>query len=54
VVWGSVLGVVVGGLAGALIDWGIASINAMVVAVVFYVIGALIHRARTKTPVKES
>lgn len=54
VVWGSVLGVVVGGLAGALIDWGIASINAMVVAVVFYVIGALIHRARTTTPAKEA
>ena len=49
IVWGSVVGVVAGGLAGALVDWGIASINAMVVAVVCYTVGALIRRGRTRT-----
>ena len=49
VVWGSVVGVVAGGLSGALVDWGIASINAMVVAVVCYTVGALIRRGRDRT-----
>ena len=45
IVWGAVLGVVAGGLAGWFVDWGIGSINAIVVGVVCYGIGALIQRA---------
>lgn len=40
--WGSVVGVICGALAGNLIPGGIASINAMVVAVIcYFVIGAI-------------
>lgn len=40
--WGSVIGVICGALAGNLIPGGIASINAMVVAVIcYFVIGAV-------------
>lgn len=42
VAWGSVLGVVAGGLVGWFVPVGIASINAMVVAVVCYLLGDLL------------
>ena len=42
VAWGSVLGVVAGGLVGWFVPMGIASINAMVVAVVCYLLGDLL------------
>lgn len=45
VIWGAVVGVVAGGLAGWFVDWGIGAINAIVVGVISYVIGALIQRA---------
>ncbi|HLS33091.1 MAG TPA: cytosine permease [Brevibacterium sp.] len=44
VVWGSVAGVVAGGSVGWFVDWGIGSINAMVVGIICYVIGALLQR----------
>lgn len=44
VVWGSVAGVVVGGLVGWFGTWGIASINAMTVAIAVYIVGYLIQR----------
>lgn len=37
--WYSVAAVVVGGLVGFYVPWGIASINAMVVAIVIHVAG---------------
>ncbi|MBE9404907.1 cytosine permease [Brachybacterium sp. Marseille-Q2903] len=40
--WGSVLGVVVGGLVGWFVPLGIASINAMAVAVACYLLGDLL------------
>lgn len=43
VVWGAVVGIVAGGLTGWFVDWGIASINAMVVGIVCYLVGALIQ-----------
>ena len=36
--WGAILGVVAGALVGNLVSWGIASVNAMVVACVIYFI----------------
>ena len=40
--WGSVIGVICGALAGNLIPGGIASINAMIVAVIcYFVVGAI-------------
>ena len=36
--WGAVLGVVAGALVGNFVKWGIASVNAMAVAAVCYLI----------------
>lgn len=36
--WGSILGVAVGALVGNLVNWGIASVNAMVAACVIYLL----------------
>lgn len=48
VVWGAVVGVIAGGLAGWFIDWGIGSINAIAVGLACYAVGALIRRADTR------
>ena len=39
VVWGAVLGVVLGAVVANLLPWGIPSINGMVVAAICYIIG---------------
>lgn len=43
--WFNVAGIVIGALAANLINWGIAAVNAMVIAAVCYFIGVLLDRA---------
>ena len=43
---GAIVGVIAGGLVGWYLKWGIASINAMVVAVACYLLGRLVERPR--------
>ena len=45
---GSVLGVILGAVAGNLIKWGIASIHAMVTAIVVYLVFYAISKTRKK------
>ena len=45
---GAIVGVVAGALVANLLKWGIAAINAMVVAIVCYLIGELIARSSAK------
>ena len=42
--WFAVIGVVAGAIAANLIHWGIASVNGMVVAVVCYLVGAVLKK----------
>lgn len=42
--WFAVAGVIAGALVGNLVTWGIASINAMVVAVIIYIIGMVVMK----------
>ncbi len=42
--WFAVLGVVAGAVVANLVHWGIASINGMVIAVIFYAVGRVIKR----------
>lgn len=42
--WFAVVGVIAGALVGNFVTWGIASINAMVVAVVIYIIGMVVMK----------
>ncbi|MDD6311384.1 MAG: cytosine permease [Firmicutes bacterium] len=42
--WFAVIGVVAGAIAANLIHWGIASVNGMVVAVVCYLVGAVVKK----------
>ena len=48
--WGAIVGVIAGGLAGWFIPVGIGSINAMLIAVLCYMVG----RGLQKTPQTES
>ena len=43
--WFNVAGIVIGALAANLINWGIAAVNAMVIASAAYFVGALLERA---------
>lgn len=43
--WFNVAGIVIGALAANLINWGIAAVNAMVIASAAYFVGALLDRA---------
>lgn len=45
VVWGSVAGVLAGAVVGWYVTWGIASLNAMAVALVVYFVGARIQKS---------
>lgn len=45
VIWGSVAGVLAGAAVGWFVPWGIASINAMAVALVVYLVGARIQKS---------
>lgn len=45
VVWGSILGVLAGAVVGWYVPWGIASINAMAVALGVYFVGARIQKS---------
>ncbi len=42
--WFAVLGVILGALVANLVKWGMPSINGMVVAVVFYLIGYVMKK----------
>lgn len=42
--WFAVIGVILGALVANLVKWGMASINGMVVAVIFYLIGHFINK----------
>ncbi len=42
--WFAVIGVILGAVTANLLPWGIASINGMVVAVVCYLVGQLVHK----------
>lgn len=44
--WFNVAGILVGALAANILPWGIAALNAMVVAAVFFFIGEMIHRKK--------
>lgn len=45
VVWGAVAGVIGGAIVGWTVTWGITSINAMIAAIVIYLIGTRIQKA---------
>ena len=43
--WGAIAGVVAGALVGNFVTWGIAAINAMIVAgVIYYVVDKVVYK----------
>ncbi len=47
--WGAVIGVIAGGLTGWFLPWGINSINAMIVGVICYLIGAALQKTSARS-----
>ena len=42
--WFAIIGVIAGAAAANLVNWGIASINGMVIAAIFYCVGQAVQK----------